>query len=199
MKKNFLSISVLIFLFNLGVRTQENLTFACTTEKPIIEREFKRWAEKDVGYIITESEKEAFFKLKSDEDKNTFIENFWLKRDSDPDTDENEFKTEYCERVNETKQFTSGIPGWRTDRGKIYILYGKPDKIERGYSAFKDNTNILYEKWHYDYISGIGGGIELFFIDPTETNEFRVLRKDERKFLEIFTRDMSEDTLKLLQ
>lgn len=197
--KMFLFTFALLCFVNLNVKAQENLTFACTTEKPVSRKDFKRWAEKDVGYIITRSEKESFFNLQTDEDRNTFIENFWLRRDPDPDTVDNEYRTEYCERVNETKQFKSGIPGWKTDRGKFYIRYGKPDEIERGYSAFKDNTKVLYEEWKYKYIPALGNVVGVFFIDPTETNEFRFLKNEEGKFLEIFTRDMDEEALKLLQ
>lgn len=197
--RKFLFAFVILCFVNLNIKAQENLTFACTTEKPISRKDFKRWAEKDVGYIIEKTEKESFFKLQNDEDRNTFIENFWSRRDPDSDTEENEYRTEYCERVNETKQFESGLPGWKTDRGRFYILYGKADEVERGYSAFRGDIKVLYEKWKYNYISGIGSDVEIFFIDPTETNEFRLVKNEEGKLLEVFTRNMDEETLKLLQ
>lgn len=160
----------------------------------------KDWAQKDVLYIITEEEKKSFSKLETFAERERFIESFWSRRDPDPDTEVNEFREEYYQRIEfANDNFASGIPGWKTDRGKIYILYGQPDKTEKAYSAFKNNTSILYEKWHYDYLAGIGEGIEIFFIDPMGTDEFRLLKAAEGKFLEVYTRDMSEETLKLLQ
>lgn len=199
MKNIFLLISVLLVFSSLEAKAQEIFPFTCATLQQVSEKDFRNWLEKDVAYLISKPEKKLFLKLKTDEEKIAFIENFWLRRDPDPDTEENEFKTEYCARVKETAKFESEIPGWKTDRGRIYILYGKPEKIERGYSSFKNDTNVLYEKWHYEYISGVGNGIELFFIDLTESNEFRMLKKEEQKFLYVFTKDMDEETLKLLQ
>ena len=183
MKKFITIIFVLLFLFNLAAKAQENLTFTCTTENPTTERDFKRWAEKDVGYIITKTEKEAFFKLKTDVDRNTFIENFWKRRDPDPDTEENEFKEEYCERVAGTKQFASGIPGWRTDRGIVYILFGKPDKITKGRTNFKGLKDILFESWFYKNLDITSSEAKFTFFDSTESNEFRLPKEKKDKVL----------------
>lgn len=171
MKIIFLLIPILLFFSITEIQAQEIFPFTCTTLQPVSEKDFRNWTEKDVKYLISKSEKDEFFKLKTDKEKIAFIENFWLRRDPDPDTEENEYKTEYCARANETGEFTSGIAGWKTDRGRFYILYGKPDKIERGYSTFKDNTNILYESWYYEQIPGIGGGIEIFLLTrPNQTS-----------------------------
>jgi len=93
---------------------------------------YKNWLDQDVSYIITDEERKAFKALKTDEERDQFIENFWLRRDPDPDTPENEYKEQYFERIQyANEKFSSGIPGWRTDRGRIYIMFGKPDELAR--------------------------------------------------------------------
>src|SRR5947209_13593334 len=92
---------------------------------------YKKWLDEDVNYIITDEERKAFKQLKTDEERDQFIEQFWLRRDPDPDTPENEYKDEYFQRIQyANEKFTSGIAGWRTDRGRIYIMFGKPDELE---------------------------------------------------------------------
>ena len=99
--------------------------------KPELKKAYRDWLDKDVTYIITDEERKAFKKLATDDERERFIEEFWRRRDPDPDTDENEFKEEYYERIAYANEhFTSGIPGWKTDRGRIYITYGKPDERE---------------------------------------------------------------------
>src|SRR6478672_12248339 len=97
--------------------------------KPELKKAYKDWLDKDVTYIITDEERKAFKKLQTDDERERFIEEFWRRRDPDPDTDENEFKEEYYERIAYANEhFSSGIPGWKTDRGRIWIMYGKPDE-----------------------------------------------------------------------
>lgn len=92
---------------------------------------YKDWLNKDVVYIITPEERKAFKNLTTDAERDAFIENFWLRRDPTPDTAENEYKDEHYRRIAYANEhFSSGIPGWKTDRGRIYIMYGKPDEIE---------------------------------------------------------------------
>src|ERR1700746_2450398 len=99
--------------------------------KPEIKKAYKDWLDKDVTYIITDEERRAFKKLANDDERERFIEEFWRRRDPDPDTDENEYREEYYERIAYANEhFASGIPGWKTDRGRIYIMYGKPDEKE---------------------------------------------------------------------
>src|ERR1051325_7634179 len=91
----------------------------------------KEWLEKDVSYIITDEEKAAFRQLSNDEERDQFIEAFWQRRDPTPDTEENEFKEEHYRRMAYANDhFAAGIPGWKTDRGRMYIMYGAPDEIE---------------------------------------------------------------------
>ena len=92
---------------------------------------YKKWMDEDVVYIISDEERKAFKQLNTDEEREQFVEQFWLRRDPTPDTEENEFKEEHYRRIAYANEhFASGIPGWRTDRGRIYIQYGPPDEIE---------------------------------------------------------------------
>ena len=94
------------------------------------DRALKDWI-KEVGPIITRAEEDAYRKLRSNEERENFIDEFWRRRDPDPDTQENEYKDEYYERMQYANEhFGSGKPGWLTDRGRIYLKWGKPDEIE---------------------------------------------------------------------
>src|SRR5579871_6628709 len=96
-----------------------------------LETPYKKWLNEDVVYIITDEEKTAFRRLQTDEEREQFIEQFWLRRDPTPDTEENEFKEEHYRRIAYANDhYASGIPGWKSDRGRIYIEYGPPDEIE---------------------------------------------------------------------
>jgi GWxTD domain-containing protein len=153
---------------------------------------YKDWLEKDVAYIITDEEKKAFKKLQTDEEREQFIEAFWRRRDPDPDTDENEYREEYYERIAYANEhFASGIPGWKTDRGRIYIMYGKADEVEShpsggvydrpSYHGGGTTSTYPFEVWFYRYIAGVGSGIEIEFVDPTGSGEYRIARSPDEK------------------
>ena len=96
-----------------------------------LETPYRKWLNEDVAYIITDEERAAFKRLQTDEEREQFIEQFWLRRDPTPDTVENEFKEEHYRRIAYANEhYASGIPGWKTDRGRIYITFGPPDEIE---------------------------------------------------------------------
>ncbi len=160
--------------------------------KPELKRVYKDWLEKDVAYIITDEERKAFRKLETDDERERFIEEFWRRRDPDPDTDENEYREEYYERIAYTNEhFASGIPGWKTDRGRIYIMYGKPDEKEshpaggpyerEPYEGGGQTTTYPFERWFYRYLPGVGSGIEIEFVDPTGSGEYRIARNPDEK------------------
>src|SRR5580692_4258604 len=93
-----------------------------------LETPYKKWLNEEVIYIISDEERKAFGRLNNDDERENFIEQFWLRRDPTPDTEENEYREEHYRRIayaNET--FASGIPGWKTDRGMIYVKFGPPD------------------------------------------------------------------------
>ncbi|HEY8563352.1 MAG TPA: GWxTD domain-containing protein [Pyrinomonadaceae bacterium] len=146
---------------------------------------YKNWIKKDVAYIITSEEKKAFNALKTDEERENFIENFWRRRDPNPDTEENEFREEYYERIAYANEhFASGIPGWMTDRGRIYITWGKPDSVEShpsggsydrpSYEGGGSTTTYPFEVWFYRHLDNVGDGIEIEFVDPTGTGEYKI-------------------------
>src|SRR2546422_687294 len=160
--------------------------------KPELKKAYKDWLEKDVLYIITDEERKAFKKLQTDEERERFIEDFRRRRDPDPDTDENEFKEEYYERVAYANEhFASGIPGWKSDRGRIWIMYGKPDEREThpmggqydrpSYEGGGSTSTYPFEIWFYRYLPGVGSGIEIEFVDPTGSGEYRIARNPDEK------------------
>ena len=160
--------------------------------KPELKKAYKDWLDKDVAYIITDEERKAFKKLETDDEREHFIEEFWRRRDPDPDTDENEFREEYYERIAYANEhYASGIPGWKTDRGRIYIMYGKPDELEthpsggtynrETYEGGGSTSTYPFERWFYRYLPGVGSGIEIEFVDPTGSGEYRIARNPDEK------------------
>ncbi|HYG12255.1 MAG TPA: GWxTD domain-containing protein [Pyrinomonadaceae bacterium] len=161
-------------------------------KKEEVKKIYREWPDKDVAYIITDAERSAFKKLATDEEREQFIEGFWQRRDPDPDTDENEYKEEYYERIAYANEhYASGIPGWKTDRGRIYITFGKPDSVEShpsggaydrpSYHGGGSTTTYPFEVWFYRYLEGVGSGIEIEFVDPTGTGEYRLARSPDEK------------------
>ena len=155
--------------------------------KPELKDVYKKWINNDVPYIITKEEKKTFLMLQTDEERENFIENFWRRRDPNPDTEENEFREEYYERIAYANEhFTSGIPGWKTDRGRIYITWGKPDSVEShpsggaydrpSYEGGGSTTTYPFETWFYRHLDNVGEGVEIEFVDPTGTGEYRIAR-----------------------
>ena len=160
--------------------------------KPELKKAYKDWLEKDVAYIITDEERKAFKKLQTDDERERFIEEFWRRRDPDPDTDENEYREEYYERIAYANEhFASGIPGWKTDRGRIYIMWGKPDETEshpsggaynrESYEGGGSTSTYPFERWFYRYLPGVGSGVEIEFVDPTGSGEYRIARNPDEK------------------
>ncbi len=160
--------------------------------KPELKVAYKKWLENDVAYIITNEERKAFKALATDEERENFIENFWRRRDPNPDTEENEYREQYYERIAYANEhFTSGIPGWKTDRGRTYIAWGKPDSIEShpsggaydrpSYEGGGSTTTYPFETWFYRHLDDVGEGLEIEFVDPTGTGEYRMARDANEK------------------
>jgi len=168
-----------------GKQTKEDAAKAKAREKEL-NRADKNWLEQDVAYIITDDEKKTFNSLSTPEEREQFKENFWLRRDPTPDTIENEFREEHYERIAyANERFASGKPGWKTDRGRIYILYGKPDEIEdhpsggtyeRPFEEGGGTTQTYpFQKWTYRYLEVVHrNNVELEFVDPSLSGEFRL-------------------------
>ena len=153
---------------------------------------WKKWLNEDVVYIITDEEKQAFKRLRTDEERQQFVEQFWLRRDPTPDTEENEYKEEHYRRIAYANDhYASGIPGWKTDRGRIYIKYGAPDEIDSHPSGGSyerpieegggETSTYPFEDWRYRYIDGVGSNIVIEFVDTTMSGEYHISLDPEEK------------------
>jgi GWxTD domain-containing protein len=147
--------------------------------------EYKKWVDEDVRWIITDQEMQAFKSLSNDEERDQFIEQFWLRRNPNPDSPENEYREEHYARIAYANEhFAAGKPGWRTDRGHIYIAYGKADSIDShpsggSYDRPMDegggNTSTYpFEIWHYRYLEGIGDNIDIEFVDSCMCGDYHM-------------------------
>jgi GWxTD domain-containing protein len=135
--------------------------------------DYARWLNEDVAYIIEDAERAAFKSLTINDERDCFIAQFWLRRDPTPGTPENEFKNEHYRRIayaNKHFATASGSPGWQTDRGHIYILYGPPDEID---SHLKESRPYAVELWKYRYLEGIGTNSTITFVDKTGKGDYR--------------------------
>ncbi len=153
--------------------------------KKELETPWKKWLNEDVTYIITDEERKAFKQMNTDEEREQFVEQFWLRRDPTPDTVENEYKEEHYRRIAYANEhYASGIPGWKADRGRIYITFGPPDEIDSHPSGGTyerpaaegggETSTYPFEDWRYRYIEGIGNDIAIEFVDPTMSGEYRM-------------------------
>ena len=143
-----------------------------------------KWIDEDVAWIITDDEKRTFRQLSNDEEREQFVEQCWLRRDPTPDTVENEYKEEHYRRIAwANDHFASGIPGWRTDRGRADIRFGPPDSIEAHPSGGSyecpaseggGETSISVEQWRYRHFDNVGEDVVIEFVDTTMTGEYRM-------------------------
>jgi GWxTD domain-containing protein len=135
---------------------------------------YDRWLDQDAVYLISGEERAAFLKLASDPEREKFIEQFWLRRDPTPGTERNEFQIEHYRRIDyANKRFGAGAkPGWRTDRGYMYIVYGPPDEIESHPSG--GGRAYGTEAWKYRTIEGMGQNLFVFFIDRMNSGDYRL-------------------------
>ena len=188
--------AALLLLASLPFTAYPQKTKPSPDEKPrTVKKELKKayvdWI-KDVDPILTPEERAAWAKLKTDDEREQFIGIFWHHRDTNPDTEENEYKEEYYERVAYADEhFSSGKPGRMTDRGRIYIKFGKPDEIEShpsggryerpSYEGGGSTTTYPFEKWFYRYVPNVRSGVELEFVDPTGSGEYRLARNPDEK------------------
>jgi GWxTD domain-containing protein len=144
-----------------------------------LETPYQKWLDEEVVYFISTDERRAFNRLTTDDERQQFITQFWLRRDPTPGTEENEFKEEMYRRIAFTNDhFSAAIPGWKTDRGEIYIKYGPPDGLD-AHSATQ--TTYPYETWTYRYLEGTGTNVGLEFVDPTMTGRYHLTRDPSEK------------------
>jgi GWxTD domain-containing protein len=147
--------------------------------------QYKKWLDEDVIYIISSEERSAFVHLQTNEEREQFIEAFWQRRNPDPDSPENTFKEEHYRRIAYANEhYASGIPGWKADRGRIYIIWGPPDEVQShptGGSYDRppeegggETSTYPFEDWRYRYLEGIGENVEIEFVDPTMSGEYKL-------------------------
>jgi len=150
-----------------------------------LDKQYKEWLSEDVVYIISPEERTAFLQLDTNEEREQFIEQFWLRRSGNPDLPDNDFKEEHYRRIAYANEhYASGIPGWRTDRGRIYIIWGPADEVDshptggtydRPMSEGGGSTTTYpWESWRYRYLEGMGNNVELEFVDPTGSGEYHL-------------------------
>jgi GWxTD domain-containing protein len=146
---------------------------------------YKQWLSEDVIYIISPEERQAFLQLETNEEREQFIEQFWLRRSSNPDLPENDFKEEHYRRIAYANEhYASGIPGWKTDRGRMYIMWGPADEVESHPTGGTydrpmeegggSTTTYPWETWRYRYMEGIGENVIWEFVDPSGSGEYHL-------------------------
>ena len=147
--------------------------------------DYKKWLDEDVRWIISDEERKAFMQLSNDEERDKFIEAFWDRRNPNPDSEDNEFKDEHYRRIEYADEhFAAGVQGWRTDRGRIYIVYGPPDEIESHPSGGQydrpieegggQTSTYPFEDWRYRHIDGIGEQVIIEFVDTCMCGEYHM-------------------------
>jgi GWxTD domain-containing protein len=166
--------------------------------KQELSKPYKKWLDEDVVYIITDEERAAFKQLSNDEERDNFIEAFWQRRDPTPDTEENEFKEEHYQRIAYANEhFAAGVPGWKTDRGRTYIVFGKPDETESHPSGGTyerpmeegggTTSTFPFETWRYRYIEGIGQEVIIEFVDTCMCGEYHMTMDRSEKDALLYT------------
>ncbi len=150
-----------------------------------LSKTYKKWLDEDVRWIITDEEKSAFMQLSNDEERDQFIEAFWQRRDPTPDTEENEFKEEHYRRIAYANEhYAAGIPGWKSDRGRMYIVFGPADEIESHPSGGSyerpqeegggETSTFPFETWRYRYLEGIGQEVMIEFVDTCMCGDYHM-------------------------
>ena len=159
---------------------------------------YKKWLDEDVRWIITDEERSAFKQLSNDEERDQFIEAFWARRDPTPDTPENEFKEEHYRRIAYANEhFAAGIPGWKTDRGRIYVMYGPADEIESHPSGGTydrpmeegggSTSTYPFEQWRYRYLEDVGQEVIIEFVDTCMCGDYHMTMDRSEKDALLYT------------
>jgi len=150
-----------------------------------LSKTYRKWLDEDVRWIITDEERSTFMQLSNDEERDQFIEAFWQRRDPTPDTEENEFKEEHYRRIAYANEhYAAGIPGWKTDRGRTYIVFGPADEIESHPSGGSyqrpmeegggETSTFPFEQWRYRYLEGIGQEVIIEFVDTCMCGDYHM-------------------------
>ena len=170
MRKKWILFSFAFFaIFSFSLR-------GSIVQKDELPEHHKKWLEEEVVYIIVPLEKEVFSKLTTDRERNLFIDAFWKQRDHTPSTPKNEFREEHYRRISHVNHFfgrTSPKPSWKTDRGRIYIILGEPNDIQR----FEGKDTVYpSEVWFYQDMTkfGLPAGFNLVFFQERGVGEYKL-------------------------
>ena len=166
--------------------------------KTELTKQYKKWLDEDVVWIISDEERAAFKQLSNDEERDQFIEAFWQRRDPTPDTEENEYKEEHYQRIAYANEhFAAGIPGWKSDRGRIYIMYGKADEVDAHPSGGSyerpmeegggETSTFPFEQWRYRYLEGIGQEVIIEFVDTCMCGDYHMTMDRSEKDALLYT------------
>ena len=166
--------------------------------KTELTKQYRKWLDEDVAWIISDEERAAFKQLSNDEERDQFIEAFWQRRDPTPDTEENEYKEEHYQRIAYANEhFAAGIPGWKSDRGRIYIMYGKADEVESHPSGGTyqrpmeegggETSTFPFEQWRYRYLEGIGQEVIIEFVDTCMCGDYHMTMDRSEKDALLYT------------
>ena len=153
--------------------------------KKEVGKTYQTWLDEDVRYIISPEEERTFKLLGTDEERDAFIEQFWLRRSPDPDSTENTFREEHYRRIQYANEhFAAGVSGWRTDRGHIYVVWGPPDEIESHASGGTyqrssaegggSTSTYPFERWRYRHLEGVGEDVIIEFVDSCSCNDYHI-------------------------
>lgn len=146
---------------------------------------YKKWMDQDVRWIITDQEKKAFLGMSNDEERDAFIEQFWRRRNPDPESPDNSYREEVYRRIAYADDhFAAGKPGWKTDRGHIYIAWGPPDSIDAHPAGGQYNRPMQegggqtqtfpYEIWNYRHLDGVGESVDVEFVDTCMCGDYHM-------------------------
>lgn len=169
--KKILLIIFLISFASVDIVSQIEPRFVCDEKNPSTESEYEEWF-RGVSLISTYHEQETFEGLSDKAGRAAFVDNFWLRRDPNPDTTVNEFRDEYCARIREARSFAAEKSGWLTDRGMTLVYLGMPDEVVKGTGEYDGFKNVSYETWRFNYIQNVGS-ISFTFIDTNGSQNYR--------------------------
>ena len=151
---------------------------------------YQKWLDEDAVYIITDEERADFAKLQTDQQRDKFVEDFWQRRNPDPQSGANPFKEEHYRRLAYANQnFAASTPGWKTDRGRIYIVYGPPDEREQHPASLSGTLpadappteRYPTDIWRYNFIQGIGRNVFFDFVDECDCGKFQLIHDPSKR------------------
>lgn len=134
--------------------------------------EYRKWLTEDVRWIISNQERKSFLQLNTDPDRDRFVAAFWEQRNPTPGSQANPFKEEHYRRIAFANQhFAATAPGWKTDRGRVYIVYGPPDSIQM---QAPSSTTFPQQFWTYGHMYGKVGAVQLKFVDRCRCGDYKL-------------------------